>query len=148
MIEQHNLFETWRTDNPTQRMYTWSQNSPAVKCRLDYFLVPTTMKQYVNNTRICSSIRTDHKCVDLHVKIDKYNRGPGMWKLNNEIPVDHEHTIINSNIASAFTARAWDNPLAQSVERCARDPEVPGSNLRLVHKITTIITKPMNTRRV
>ena len=85
MIEQHNLIETWRNDNPMQRNYTWSQNNPAVKCRLDYFLVPTTMKQFVNSTRIRSSIGTDHKCVDLHVNIDKYNRGPGLWKFNNEI---------------------------------------------------------------
>ena len=35
----------------------------------------------------------------------------------------------NSIIASAFTARAWDYPLAQSVERWTPLPEVPGSNL-------------------
>ena len=78
MMEQHNLIETWRKDNPTQRKYTWFQSNPSVKCRLDFFLVPNTMKQYVNSTRISLSIRTDHKCVDLYVKIDKYKRS---WPL-------------------------------------------------------------------
>ena len=41
-------------------------------------------------------------------------------------------------LASAFTARAWDYPLAQSVERCARDPEIPGSNRRRVRENITI----------
>ena len=46
-----------------------------------------------------------------------------------------QKTGKNSNIASALTARAWDYPLAQSVERCACDPEVPGSNCRRVREI-------------
>ena len=107
MLDQHNLVDTWRKDNPTQRTYTWSQNNPSVKCRLDYFLVPTTMKQYVNNTRICSSIRTDHKCVDLHIKIDKYNRGPGLWKLNNEILFDQEYVTTTTELIE----RVWNENL-------------------------------------
>ena len=39
-----------------------------------------------------------------------------------------EH-VKKSIIASALTARAWDYPLAQSVERWTPLPEVPGSNL-------------------
>ena len=35
----------------------------------------------------------------------------------------------NSIVASALTARAWEFPLAQSVERWTPLPEVPGSNL-------------------
>ena len=35
--------------------------------------------------------------------------------------------IDNSIIASALTARAWDYPLAQSVERLTPLPQVPGS---------------------
>ena len=39
-----------------------------------------------------------------------------------------EH-VKKSIIASALTARAWEFPLAQSVERWTPLPEVPGSNL-------------------
>ena len=35
----------------------------------------------------------------------------------------------NSIVAFALTARAWEFPLAQSVERWTPLPEVPGSNL-------------------
>ena len=43
----------------------------------------------------------------------------------------------NSIIASAFTARAWEFPLAQSVERWTPLPEVPGSNLGGYVRIVT-----------
>ena len=39
-----------------------------------------------------------------------------------------EH-VKKSIIASAFTARAWEFPLAQSVERWTPLPEVPGLNI-------------------
>ena len=102
-MTQHNLIDTWRKDNPTQRSYTWAQRNPAVRCRLDYFLVPSTLSQYVKRTRICPSIKTDHKCVDLHVIIDKYDRGPGLWKLNNEILQVQEYI----NITTKLIERVW-----------------------------------------
>ena len=39
IIGDINLVDIWRQNNPDKKKYTWSQKSPKVRCRLDYFLV-------------------------------------------------------------------------------------------------------------
>ena len=87
-INNYHLIDTWRNENPTQKRFTWSQKQPPVKCRLDYFLIPQRFLKYVKSTRITPSIKSDHKCVELTAHIDKYIRGPGLWKINNDILSD------------------------------------------------------------
>ena len=85
LISNISFVDTWRNENPTQKTFTWSQTSPTVKCRLDYFLVPSQFVPRVEKTTIITCIKTDHKGVELQVSIDKYKRGPGLWKFNSEV---------------------------------------------------------------
>ena len=97
------LIDTWRNENPMLKRFTWAQKKPSVKCRLDYFLVPKTNKKFVIGTKITSSVKTDHKCVELLIHIDKYKRGPGLWKINNDILNDSEYT----NNIKTLIERVW-----------------------------------------
>ena len=99
-ISQARLVDTWRHENPTQKTFTWWQNSPVVRCRLDYFLVPTEFLHSVKETKITPSIKTDHKCVELKIAVAKSKRGPGVWKFNctllqNQKYVEDMRQLIN-----------------------------------------------------
>ena len=50
-LQQHfDLIDVWRGKNKTKRNYTWSQPSPLVRCRLDYFLINKIMINLVIST--------------------------------------------------------------------------------------------------
>ena len=45
--------------------YTWSQKSPTVLCRLDFWLISNNLCDFVNSTEILPAIRTDHAAITL-----------------------------------------------------------------------------------
>ncbi len=53
----------WRAKNPNERQHTWSQNKPAVHCRLDLWLAPAEWLQITKICRIGPAVSTDHKAV-------------------------------------------------------------------------------------
>ena len=106
LLNKFNLVDVWRCENPTQKCFTWSQKNPLVQCRLDYFLVRDEDKKFVSKTKIVSSIRTDHKMVDMLVEIEKYKRGPGLWKLNNEVLKDENYVTKIKHLINS----TWSHP--------------------------------------
>jgi len=41
--EELDLVDIWRVKNPMGQSFTWSQNSPRIFCRLDYWLISSTL---------------------------------------------------------------------------------------------------------
>lgn len=41
------LVDIWRVRNPDTKSYTWSQNSPMILCRLDYWLISNNLQDLV-----------------------------------------------------------------------------------------------------
>ena len=81
--EELDLVDIWRIKNPAKKSFTWSQNSPMIFCRLDYWLISNTLHDLVVSTDIIPAIKTDHAAIS----IDFCNRstdikGPGYWKMN------------------------------------------------------------------
>ena len=66
MQSELELIDIWRIRNPSMRRYTWSQKSPCVFCRLDYWLISNNLQDFVQSTNISPAIRTDHAAIDLH----------------------------------------------------------------------------------
>lgn len=54
------LVDIRRIKNPNTKSYTWSQNSPKIFCRLDYWLISNNLNDLVKSTGIIPAIRTDH----------------------------------------------------------------------------------------
>ena len=79
-----NVHYVWRIKqiNPNQKSFTWSQKSPFIFCRLDYWLISDSY-DIVGNVDIVSAIKTDHSAITLQLhKTEEGPNGPGFWKMN------------------------------------------------------------------
>ena len=78
-----NLHDIWRIKNPDVKSYTWSQKSPFVFCRLEFWLTSAHLFDHINSVDICPAIKTDHSAITIEFKvIEEQLKGPGSWKLN------------------------------------------------------------------
>ena len=77
------LIDIWRVKNPNTKSYTWSQNSPMILCRLDYWLISNNLHDLTASTDIIPAIKTDHSAISLELTNDDNQiKGPGFWKMN------------------------------------------------------------------
>ena len=84
ILSQNNLHDVWREMHPNKKQYTYSELS-----RLDKFHVSIAFLDKVKKTNIIhSGIKSDHKCITLHINLNTSIRGPGSWKLNTSILKD------------------------------------------------------------
>lgn len=79
------LIDIWRDKHPAKKQYTWSQSTPRIQCRLDYFLIPKKNVTATTAVNIKHSISSDHNMVVLDLKLETLKRGRGTWKFNNSL---------------------------------------------------------------
>ena len=93
MQSELDLIDVWRIKNPRTKSYTWSQKSPCIFCRLDYWLISNNLQDFVKSTNIIPAIKADHAAIDLIISdIEKGAKGPGFWKFNCSL-LDDENYI-------------------------------------------------------
>jgi len=105
LVADFGLMDVWRTKNPYKRQYSWEQNTPNVKCRLDLFLMSVEMLQVTKSCVIVPDAPgSDHKALMMKLQGDKFvQRGPGFWKLNNQILGDENfQEIVTQAIAGTL----------------------------------------------
>ena len=88
------LVDIWRVKNPQTRSYTWSQKSPVILCRLDFWLISNNLCDFVNSTDIIPAMRPDHAAVSLNLGEIGKAKGPGMLKMNVSLLGDKEYLNI------------------------------------------------------
>ena len=64
---QLDLVDIWRIKNPDTRSFTWSQKSPRIFCRLDYWLISNNLNDLVKSSEIIPAPRTDHDAIWLEI---------------------------------------------------------------------------------
>ena len=80
--------------------YNWSQKSPTILCRLDFWLISNNLCDFVNSTDIIPAIRTDHAAISLILGEIGEAKGPGMWKMNASLLDDEEYlNYLSVNIS-------------------------------------------------
>ena len=74
--EVFNLHDVWRVKNPQTKSFTWSQKSPFIFCRLDYWLISNSFQDSIKDVDIIAAIRTDHSAILLHLQeLEECKRG-------------------------------------------------------------------------
>ena len=85
------LVDIWRSKNPDAKSFTWSQKSPPVFCRLDYWLISNNLSDFVELTEIIPAVRTDHDAISLELgKLESELKGPGNWKMKERGKKEHD----------------------------------------------------------
>ena len=86
------LVDIWRIKNPETKSFTWSQKSPRIFCRLDYWLISNNLNDLVRSTDIIPAIRKDHDAIFLEIgKLQNEIKGPGHWKMKCSLLTDEEY---------------------------------------------------------
>lgn len=99
-LENKNVIDPFRENYPELKRYTWRKKNPLKQARLDYFLTSETMMQYVKESAVEGSYRSDHSVVTLKLNFTNFDRGKSYWKHNNSLLTDHEYLkIINEKIS-------------------------------------------------
>ena len=107
LLNWNNAVDTidiWRVKHPNTFDYTWrSWSAPFVYCRLDYYIISSSLCNKVQDCIIKTSFMSDHRCVLLTISDKKVQRGPGFWKFNNSLLSDREYTnkiitVINDTL--------------------------------------------------
>ena len=63
-----NLHNVRRVKNPQAKSFTWSQKSPFIFCRLDYWLISNLLQDLIKDVNIIAAIRSDHSAIFLHLQ--------------------------------------------------------------------------------
>ena len=86
------LIDIWRIKTFQTKSYTWSQSSPQVFCRLDHWLIPNNLQDFVELTEITPSIKTDDAAIELVLKDSHQSvKSPGYWKMNVSLLQDENY---------------------------------------------------------
>ena len=65
--DECDLVDIWRIKNPDTKSFTWSQNSPLIFCRLDFWLISNNLQDLVSSTDIIPAIKTDHSTIFIEI---------------------------------------------------------------------------------
>jgi len=89
--ENMNLTDIWRDLNPDVQRFTWRRNKPEIHCRLDFFLISSSLSTDALEADILRGFKTDHSLITLSLGTKTNPRGPGFWKLNSHFLKDFEY---------------------------------------------------------
>ena len=82
--------------------------------RLDYIFISNSLREFVNDTSILTSLSTDHSPVHLSLlKENKRTKGNGFWKFNSSLIKDHMYVSEIKHLASSFLSNYICNMNAQ-----------------------------------
>ena len=98
-IVKRDLIDIWRYKHTVEKHFTWrSNNNPPIMCRLDFFLISNSLKDYVVDTNIYHGFKSDHSLVSLHICNEDEKPGKGTWKFNVSLLQDPEYTNMVSTV--------------------------------------------------
>ena len=85
----------WRASNPTERKFTWRDNTRAgvVQARLDFFLISRHLNYLISNCSFKPGYKSDHSLISLNIDLlDTHKSGKSYWKFNNSLL--HDNTYV------------------------------------------------------
>ena len=100
LMDEVDLMDLYRTLHTDTIRYTWRRKNPVKQARLDYFLVSSSTIDIINSCNIRPGYRSDHSILEMHITINPFKRGKGIWKFNNNLLYQKDYlTMINEIIS-------------------------------------------------
>ena len=104
-MTNNGICDIWRIRNPEAKRFTWfrdkgGRNRKDISAsRIDMFLINDAMQDSVSDCNIEYGFKSDHSLINISINLDAFRRGPGTWKLNNNLLLDNNYVgIINDTI--------------------------------------------------
>ena len=87
IMHAENLVDVWRDSHDKDRVFSWVKNVAchAAWSRIDFFLVSKGLATRTTRADIHPSLCSDHSVVTIELALNENTRGPGIWKLNNNL---------------------------------------------------------------
>ena len=103
-LEENDLCDIFRVQNPYVRRFSWRQRTPFKQRRLDYISVSNSLQESVTQTEIIPSVLSEHSAVILKLRpLVGDKREPGYWKFNNSLINDKQFVSqMNNKIEEYF----------------------------------------------
>ena len=120
MIQELNLTDIWRENNPESRRYTWRKPTPLKQSRLDFFLLSDYLIWNYEDSDILPGYRSDHSLIILKLKFGKESIHNTFWKFNSSLLKDkHYVDEINAEIKNVIEEYAdiSDNPSLHDIPK-------------------------------
>ena len=96
LTNQSCLKDIWRVQNPTRREFTWRRVEPLQQSRIDYIFVSELLScNYEIKAAIQAGIRSDHSVITITAESANRQRGPGLYRFNNELLSDTEFVELS-----------------------------------------------------
>ena len=90
LCNSFNSLDLLRKLHPNESLFTWHQNSSAIQCRLDYWLVSKHLLPQVKECIITPVSFSDHSAVLFKIQSSDFcKRGPCFFKFNNSLVNDY-----------------------------------------------------------
>lgn len=108
LIESKNLFDGWREENPTERGYTFLQDSTMSQSRIDRIYAKRSMRhQTAGWAHAGSGIRTDHLMTMMSIaNYAAPHIGKGRWSIAKSVLADKEFCDALVKLGRATSERA------------------------------------------
>jgi exonuclease III len=103
MISHLDIHDTWRTQHPGEKQYTWSRNHPFTARCLDYIFTSSGLLPCTENSQIVSFHHSDHRAVLTTLAFHDYKKGPSYWKFNNSLLKDIDYVHYINEAIEQFT---------------------------------------------
>ena len=91
LLEEQDWVDIWRLDHPEIFHYSWKKKAPLIMSRLDYFLIPKYLVNFVNSCELESNSLSDHRLVNLEISWSEVIRGRGFWKMNTLVLIQKDY---------------------------------------------------------
>ena len=89
--ENLDLIDIWRIQHPETKRFTWRRRKPDIQCRLDFFLISSSLCTNTLETDILPGYKTDHSLITLSISTKSNPRGASFWKLNTSLLSDLDY---------------------------------------------------------
>ena len=92
--DEINLVDPFRILYEHSKKYTWRKWNHVKQARRDFFLLSESLMTSVTDINFLPSYRSDHSSFVLSLQINKFKKGKGLWKFNNDASILKNKTII------------------------------------------------------
>ncbi|CAH2293092.1 Hypothetical predicted protein, partial [Pelobates cultripes] len=87
-LTMYNLYDSWRTQHPTDRDYTFYSRVHNTYTRIDTFFIDNKTLPQLTDCRIGEITWSDHSPIYLDVEDTYQSRGRSTWRLNESLLLD------------------------------------------------------------